>query len=724
MHWQVIAPLSKEGGRTLLARREGVLKVLRALEQDPFWTQPSPTNVVPMREVIELEGRAWGVYDVVRGVSLRAFLTHLAEASVKPPASVVARVIVDAAWALTRVFPKRLHGGLSDRSILVGFDGQTHVMDFGAPRANRFQPPQNSPARDVFALAAVLHSELTGFQGNYAEPLTGKAPLKFPSQLDASSPQALDDVLQRALARSEEARQVDVGALAQDIERAFADALATRGNVAAMLGLALRERRAELDILLNDTPAIDALFSPAEPKEEHTDPDLNTLRAKAAASPGGLSATGGPPVLHAVDPSSAEPIVTTGVLLDEEEKTAAIEAPVDEPPPVEQVPWSTEPQTDAPMALPPSPPPRASAPRDALASLPSAAGFDEDESESTQVLDLRRTRELLKASTRPELPVVDSADFEDSPTQVLDGAKALALARASASRSGAVSSAPPPPPAIPPAMSPPAIAPVSAHLQIPPPPPMSPQPPSVAPHHSPPPPPQHSPPPPPPQHSPPPAPRQSPASPPQHSPPRPPPRPEEAAVVAPPPLPPSRTAEMPPPEVPAPAAPASSPSSEIKLLDVPRPKTSELPRRTTLGGADDLVAVSAEHMVPLYGLKLTKDDEPAEPRAPAAAPPPVETKKAELPKPPPPTRGRIILAVVLVGLAFLVGYLAPNRGGDAARPTNPSKPAQEVDAAVDEPVVEFDEPDATADDALLPARLREDAGTRRRREGGTPSKRR
>jgi hypothetical protein len=209
---------------------------------------------------------------------------------------------------------------------------------------------------------------------------------------------------------------------------------------------------------------------------------------------------------------------------------------------------------------------------------------------------------------------------------------------------------------------------------------------------------------------------EEPAAPRQSSPPPPPP-PSVPAWPA--------TTPQPPPPPTMPVLPATTPQPPTRTSA----PTNASPRRPYLGGDDDVVAVSAEHLVPLYGLKVKKDDEPEGPKAPLPPPPTIETYKVALPKAPPPPKSRIVLAAVLVLLAFGVGYLAAAtpQHFDPLRQTLGQKGAIEpVAPPVAREVPSVEQPDDTAadaavDDALQPARRRDagvGAGSRKRRDAG------
>ncbi len=204
--------------------------------QSPTLSTSQSPGLVHLREVVALDGKRYGVWDFVEAESLREVTERLLDAGISIPLGVLARVVIDASRALVAVTPGRPHGGLSDASLLLSPNGTTLLMDFGAPRPGRFTPyGPPSFANDVFAMGAVLHAALTGFGGSYADAMEDGLSLPAPSQLHDDCTPAVDDVIQRAIARSVEARQPDLELFADELEAVLGEALATTKQVAALL---------------------------------------------------------------------------------------------------------------------------------------------------------------------------------------------------------------------------------------------------------------------------------------------------------------------------------------------------------------------------------------------------------------------------------------------------------------------------------------------------------
>jgi hypothetical protein len=232
-------PLGTSSSRTWRARDDsGRVALLREVPegQSPTLSTSQSPGLVHLREVVALDGKRYGVWDFVEAESLREVTERLLDAGISIPLGVLARVVIDASRALVAVTPGRPHGGLSDASLLLSPNGTTRLMDFGAPRPGRFTPHgPPSFANDVFAMGALLHAALTGFGGSYADALEDGLSLPAPSQLHDDCTPAVDDVIQRAIARSVEARQPDLELFADELEAVLGEALATTKQVAALL---------------------------------------------------------------------------------------------------------------------------------------------------------------------------------------------------------------------------------------------------------------------------------------------------------------------------------------------------------------------------------------------------------------------------------------------------------------------------------------------------------
>lgn len=252
MNWEFVSSLPPGStSRTIVARLGTRVCVLRQLTTEPKLQSLRGGRVLPLLEVAVVAGVRYGVYDAVPAVTLREVTAALLAQERVTPVGLVTRVVVDAARALSALELPRPHGGLGDNALLVGFDGQTRVMDFGAPRASRFLsrgPP--SPAGDVFALGAVMHASLTGFEGAYGDAAAEGLQLPAASLLDPTVPAGLDAVIARATTAQEDQRPPNLSRLADEVESVMRGGLFSTSDVSALVEMLLASRREELERLL------------------------------------------------------------------------------------------------------------------------------------------------------------------------------------------------------------------------------------------------------------------------------------------------------------------------------------------------------------------------------------------------------------------------------------------------------------------------------------------
>jgi hypothetical protein len=148
------------------------------------------------------------------------------------------------------------------------------VLDFGAPRLSRFRPlGRMNYAADVFALGAVLHASLTGYQGDFAPP---PPTLPTPSSSHAEGTVALDGVVMRALSSNPDARQTNASVFAAELEAAVGPALFTHGQLAEVVRTLFKERIRLLTSLGAMGDLAPASHTQDDEEEEDHEPDAAT----------------------------------------------------------------------------------------------------------------------------------------------------------------------------------------------------------------------------------------------------------------------------------------------------------------------------------------------------------------------------------------------------------------------------------------------------------------
>lgn len=350
--------------RTWRARHDDGREAI--LREVPEGVTPTPAGyaipgVVTLREVVEVDGRRYGVWSLVQADSLQDLVERLQDAGVPLPLGFVVRVIVDAARTLVAITPARPHGGLSDGSLLVTVDGDVLVMDFGCARPGRFTAAgAPSFVNDVFALGAVLHATLTGFGGTYADAITEGLQLPPPSQLHDECTPAIDDIVSRAISRSIEQRQPDLELLADELEAVLGDALFTKTQVQAFLSKTVQRPGPPVpDVDPGPAPGIDDV-----PTGQHfsvgtseTMPGLEPVRIPPGTQPGTPPADAFAAVAGPADtqPQPAIPLSTQPGIPNP--------ALMNAPPPDATIPRASVPPMAPKSSLMSAPPPSETVPR-------------------------------------------------------------------------------------------------------------------------------------------------------------------------------------------------------------------------------------------------------------------------------------------------------------------------------------------------------------------------
>jgi serine/threonine-protein kinase len=211
-------------------------------------------NVVPVRDIHEIDGEIELVLDYVEGASLASLIAGEASHDSCVPPAIAARILLDACAGLTAVHSATdangkplglVHRDVSPQNILVGTDGIARLTDFGLAKAiyegapsttqgtlkgklGYMAPEYVSRGRieasgDVFALGVVAWEAFAGrrlFRGdNEAQTLdhvlrTDALPLASVSQ--ALAP--LDAAIAHAVAKEATARVATAAAFAEALE--------------------------------------------------------------------------------------------------------------------------------------------------------------------------------------------------------------------------------------------------------------------------------------------------------------------------------------------------------------------------------------------------------------------------------------------------------------------------------------------------------------------------
>ena len=253
-------------------------------------------NIVTIHELGELDGSLFIAMECLEGVNLRELLIRLEAAGRALPVGLAILVAIDALTALdyahryTDKFDRSLkvvHRDVSPQNIILTYDGQAKLLDFGVAKAegrlhqtraglikgkfSYMSPEQLSGGAldgrsDLFALGEVLYELLLRRHPFYAEAemdmlravLDDNPP--HPSQVDPQIPAALANVVLRSLHKLPEDRYGTAGLMKKDLEHVAAQSgiSLNRGLLARFVQDLFRERLSRLQ-QARATGDIDAL---------------------------------------------------------------------------------------------------------------------------------------------------------------------------------------------------------------------------------------------------------------------------------------------------------------------------------------------------------------------------------------------------------------------------------------------------------------------------------
>jgi serine/threonine protein kinase len=326
------------------------------------------SNVVTVRDIGQTDETWFIAMEWVEGGDLGAILKRMDKRAGQPlPMRFAVLVAVEAARGLDYAHRLRdgsgqalnvVHRDISPSNLLVSFEGEVKVTDFGIARSRLKTTPSMpgafkgklgylapeqargedvDPRADLFALGAVLYEMLTGanpFTSNCTERealgrvQTGS--FQPPRLHNPAIPQGLEAIVLRAMAPDREKRYADCGAMREDLE-----ALARREGYAMSpsdLGAFVRE--------LLQMPLVDA--------KAPTDPALGQKKRITSPKPFDIALGESLAQLNAPDPVE-ESLPEGGVTAPGKRSTVAVGHPVirvSEPRPVAPPPRSLSAETE------------------------------------------------------------------------------------------------------------------------------------------------------------------------------------------------------------------------------------------------------------------------------------------------------------------------------------------------------------------------------------------
>ncbi|MGB9724326.1 MAG: protein kinase domain-containing protein [Chloroflexia bacterium] len=205
-------------------------------------------NIVQLYDFGQIGERFYMVMEYIEGGTLRDRLQARPEGQRRLPPAEVAAIVRGIAAALDYAHQRGIvHRDVKPANVMFTRDGDPVLTDFGiarmlgegsvtmagvsvgtpdymSPEQARGEPA--TPASDVYALGVMVYEMLTGRRPFDAETPLGvivqhlQAAFPSPRQVDPSFPEALENVLHRALAKEPAARYPTAGELARELESA------------------------------------------------------------------------------------------------------------------------------------------------------------------------------------------------------------------------------------------------------------------------------------------------------------------------------------------------------------------------------------------------------------------------------------------------------------------------------------------------------------------------
>ncbi len=278
-------------------------------------------NVVPILDVVALEGELFMVMEYVQGETLSRLVRNSRNASKRVPLRIVSAILTNALEGLHAAHEAVselgeplgiVHRDVSPQNIMVGVDGVARVLDFGvAKAAGRLQstrdgqlkgklpymaPEQLRGSRidrrtDVYAAAVVLWESLTGrrlFDAEDEVVIFGKVlegAVEPPSRLVPGLPRALDEVCLRGLAADPDRRFQSAQEMAIALEHAVGVAIPREVGrwVDQMAGASLK-KRSDCIAEIESVPSGVSLSAHAVPNRP-TPPPPSVVQAQPPGQP-------------------------------------------------------------------------------------------------------------------------------------------------------------------------------------------------------------------------------------------------------------------------------------------------------------------------------------------------------------------------------------------------------------------------------------------------------
>jgi hypothetical protein len=359
------AKIMGEGG---FQRLIAIKKILSHVSEDPEFismftdeanitVQLQHPNIGQVYEFSKLEDIYYIAMEYISGKDVKSLWSHMRQRKGVIPPKLSCLIVQKMAEGLSYAHNKKdnfgnslgiVHRDVSPQNVLISWDGEVRVIDFGIAKADDKQsrtragtlkgkfaymsPEQIRGLRldgraDTFALGVVLYELLTGERGFSAESefslleKVRNVEIKPPTMVNRDIPPDLERIVFKALAKDRDDRYQDAADLAEDLQRfLLAEGKAPK---AAELGEFLRQNftveydkeRLRLEsykeVELEPEPEPVAPAAPAAPAAPPPDPAMDAVAAAMAAENTGVG--GDPSGAFANSPGAQNTVTQTFV---------------------------------------------------------------------------------------------------------------------------------------------------------------------------------------------------------------------------------------------------------------------------------------------------------------------------------------------------------------------------------------------------------------------------
>ncbi|HLA78682.1 MAG TPA: protein kinase [Vicinamibacteria bacterium] len=212
-------------------------------------------NIVQIFDLGRIEKTYYIAMELVHGRDLRTILRRAKERNLRLPLDLAVHIVSKVAWALEFAHRKRdakgrpmliVHRDVSPQNILISFDGEVKLTDFGIAKAATkasitdvgalrgkllYMSPEQAWGKsldrrsDLFSLGIVFYETITEqkpFLGNSDMSIletVRECQIQSPRAVNPRVPERLENIALRALAKDPDHRYQDAGEMARELDR-------------------------------------------------------------------------------------------------------------------------------------------------------------------------------------------------------------------------------------------------------------------------------------------------------------------------------------------------------------------------------------------------------------------------------------------------------------------------------------------------------------------------